>query len=194
MGEEVGTQRPPVAAERQNGVINHECYFPRLASEHFEPARWRTIERSLNKHSGRLILQSACARMGVVVPAVFKTAWALTLGRYVGTDTARYYAVEVSHGKNFTSLASTQWDESTSIFQILNDMSAKSDDAIVGEEYTRDGFGARPEALGRATANSGMLVRDGNEQPDMMHSILRDMPEVRERDRTSSSFSSEKYF
>jgi hypothetical protein len=180
MGEEVGTQQPLVAAEQQNGVINHECYFPRLTSEHSEPARWRTIERVLNRHSGRSALQSACARMDVVVPAVFKTAWALTLGRYAGTETAGYYAVEVSHGRNVTSLASTQWEESTSIFQILKDTSAKSDGAIVGEEYTRDGFGARPEALGRATANSCMLVRDGNEWPEMAHSILRDMPEVRE--------------
>jgi hypothetical protein len=118
--------------------------------------------------------------MGVVAPAVFKTAWALTLGRYAGTETARYYDVQVGHDKNVINLAWTQWDESTSIFQILKDMSAKSDGAIVGEEYTRDGFGVRPEALGRATVNSGMLVRDGNGRPEMVHSILRDMPEVRE--------------
>ena len=99
------------------------CFFPRLTDGLEPPAHTRHQIRVDVEAEGRP-LEQFCARNGIELPAVFQTAWALVLGRYVDAEDLSFgFALSSAQG-SYETVCRAQLHDAVPMAQILQDMHA----------------------------------------------------------------------
>jgi len=126
------------------------------------------------------MLEELCSSRNVTIAAVFKTVWALVLGRYAGADTVGFCSVEPRPNVYSVTLDLAEINEDRAVASLVDDLDRG---LRFSQRHQRHSLAEIQDVLSRAgmSAIDSILVIQGEEYAELEDVMLRKLYEVTEQ-------------
>ncbi|KAI9848835.1 MAG: NRPS [Sclerophora amabilis] len=163
MGEYIEAQSPLSAVEYWRGYLAdvEKCYFPQLTDGVSGLKQRRQHAVHLGQKAADGSLEEFCVYNNVTLPTVFKTAWALVLGRYIGTDNVSFSTVTSHRDGQRVVLCRSQLDEAASILNVMEKIEADFVGSLPYQDCALAEIPQFIDSAGRTLFNSNINFQDG---------------------------------